>query len=232
MKDSLSPEIRFQPASDQSLLIHFGDKISLATHHKIVKFVALLAAEPILDLLNIHPAYCSVLVKFDALKLHHERVESILQSYCARLGEIELPKPRIKEIPVCYGDERGPDLEEVAKLHGISPEEVVRIHTAARYTVYFLGFVPGFAYLGGLPQEIATPRLSVPRKKVPAGSVAIGGNQTGVYPRETPGGWRLIGRTALQLFDPNVREMSFLEIGDEVRFLPITVEEFLRKRTR
>ena len=207
------------------MLAYFGGQIALATHQRIVKLLRLLAAEPVDGFLNFHPAYCSVLVKFDALKLRHAEVESALRSLCARLGEVELPKPRVREIPVCYGGEYGPDLEEVAKLHATPADEFVRLHAAARYTVYFLGFVPGFAYLGGLPAELATPRLSTPRKKVPAGSVAIGGNQTGVYPRETPGGWRLIGRTALKLFDPSAREMSFLQIGDEVRFVAIAKEE-------
>ena len=227
MKASHQQEIRFQQASDQSLLVHLGDKISLATHHKTVKLVKLLSAEPVEGFKNIHPAYCSVLVKFDAARLTHEQVESVLASCCARLAEMELPEPRVREIPVCYGGELGPDLEEVANLHGISGQEVVRLHSSARYNVCFLGFVPGFAYLGGLPEELATPRLATPRKRVPAGTVAIGGNQTGVYPRETPGGWRLIGRTALKLFDPGLPEMSFLHLGDEVRFVPIGKEEFL-----
>ncbi len=227
MKGTPSAEIRFQPASDQSLLVYLGERISLGTHQRIVKLVKLLAAEPVKGFFNVHPAYCSVLVKFDALKLSHSEVEAVLRFYCARLEEVKLPKPRPREISVCYGGEFGPDLEEVAKIHGISGDEVVRLHSAARYTVYFLGFMPGFAYLGGLPPELTTPRLSNPRKKVPAGSVAIGGNQTGVYPRETPGGWRLIGRTALKLFDANAREMSFLQIGDEVRFVQIAKEKFL-----
>src|SRR5215831_4944187 len=188
MKQTSSLDLRFQPASDQSLLVYFADQISLSTHQKVVKLLRLLAAEPVNGFLNFHPAYCSVLVKFDALRLRHAEVESALRSFCERLGEVELPEPRVREIPVCYGGECGPDLEEVANLHSTSTEEFVRRHSAVRYTVYFLGFVPGFAYLGGLPAELATPRLSTPRRKVPAGSVAIGGNQTGVYPRETPGG--------------------------------------------
>jgi inhibitor of KinA len=227
MKDAPSPGIRFQAASDQSLLLYFGDKISLETHRKILKLIRLISAEPIKGCKNIHPAYCSVLLKFDSLNLTHEQLGSVLRSYCARLEDVELPEPRKRRIPVCYGGELGPDLEEVAKLHSTSSEEVVRLHSVARYNVYFLGFVPGFAYLGGLPEELATPRLPTPRKKVPAGSVAIGGNQTGVYPRETPGGWRLIGRTAVRLFDTNAPEKSFLQIGDEVQFVPIGKEEFL-----
>ena len=125
------------------------------------------------------------------------------------------------QIPIRYGEEFGPDLEGVAKLHGISPEEVVELHSSATYTVYFLGFVPGFAYLGGLPERIATPRLQTPRKHVPRGSLGIAGNQTGVYPCSTPGGWQIIGRTPLEMFRPDRENMSLLSIGDRVRFVPL-----------
>jgi inhibitor of KinA len=130
------------------------------------------------------------------------------------------------EIPVCYGGDFGPDLMELAAMHSIPPDRVVQIHSAASYLVYFIGFVPGFAYLGGLPAELATPRLQTPRKRVPRGSVAIGGTHTGVYPFETPGGWRLIGRTPLEIFDPRSAELSRLRIGDIVRFQPIDEDQF------
>ena len=137
---------------------------------------------------------------------------------------IELPPVRTVEIPVSYGGEYGPDLNDVAALHGLSAHDVVRLHSEAVYTVYFLGFVPGFAYMGGLPEALATPRLPAPRKRVEAGSVGIGGGQTGVYPFPTPGGWRLIGRTPLPMFQAGRENMSLLEIGDQVRFRP-TQEE-------
>jgi inhibitor of KinA len=226
MTHPLPAKFRFQAASDQSLLVYFGEKISLETHQQIVRFLKLLQAEPVLALKNIHPAFCSVLVKFDALKFTHAEIESLLTPYLSRLEEVELPKPRLRKIPVCYGGEFGPDLEELASLRQIPTEEVVRLHSSAEYTVYFLGFVPGFAYLGGLPDQLATPRLSTPRKKVPTGSVAIGGSQTGVYPVSTPGGWRLIGQTPLKLLRPEAQEQTFLAIGDQVRFEPINKEKF------
>jgi len=228
MKDLLPANVWFQPASDRSLLVHFGQGISLDTHREIVSFLKLLEAEPVHAVLNLHPAYCSVLVKFDALQFSHAEVEALLAPYLVRLHEGKLREPRVREIPVCYGGEFGPDLAEVAAIHGISPDEVVRLHSAAAYTAYFLGFVPGFAYLGGLPAELTTPRLQLPRKSVPAGSVAIGGNQTGVYPTATPGGWRLIGKTPVKLFDATATHSSFFEIGDDVRFVAISSEEFTR----
>lgn len=178
--------------------------------------------------LNLQPAYTSVLVKFDPSRTSHSKLETEINQALSRIDEVSLPEPRVREIPVCYGGEFGPDVQALAELHNISTEEVVHLHSSASYAVYFLGFVPGFAYLGGLPERLATPRLATPRKSVPAGSVAIGGNQTGVYPTSTPGGWRLIGKTPLKLFDPSAAHASFFELGDKVRFVPITSDEFVR----
>src|SRR5712664_4827324 len=226
MDTSASEGARFQPASDQSLLITFGAEISLTAHQQVMKLLRLLQSEPVASVRNLHPAYCSLLVKFDGLRISHDEVEAILREYLARLEEVKLPEPRQVEIPVCYGGEYGPDLADVCALHGISPTQAVELHSSATYLVYFLGFVPGFAYLGGLPEALVTPRLATPRRKVPAGSVGIAGNQAGVYPFATPGGWRLLGRTPLRLFQAGRVELSLLSIGDRVRFAPISREQF------
>jgi inhibitor of KinA len=186
----------------------------------------LLEQQPIAGVRNLHPAYCSMLAKFDPLRWTHDKLERELRNYLSRLDKVNLPPSRQVEIPVCYGGEFGPDLEDVAAAHGIATDRVVRLHTSATYLVYFLGFVPGFAYLGELPQELLTPRLPAPRKKVPAGSVGIAGNQTGVYPFETPGGWRLLGRTPLAMFRTDRDGLSLLAIGDRVRFVPVSRERF------
>jgi inhibitor of KinA len=212
---------RFEYASDQSLMVYLGEEIDLPTHYRVLKLLRLLEAEPIASVRNFHPAYCSILVVFDPLTLDHEKLEGILAQYLARLDSVALAEPRTVEIPVHYGGESGPDLVDLAELHNLSPDRVIELHSSASYNVYFVGFVPGFAYLGGLPEELATPRLESPRKRVPKGSVAIGGSHTGVYPFETPGGWRLIGRTPLDIFDPDSAELSRLRIGDRVRFTPI-----------
>ena len=219
-------EARFERASDQSLLIYFGQKITRKTHERVRRFVRLLELEPVTGVRNLHPAYCSVLVKFDALRWRHEELEKRLRKCLERLEEVALPEPRLVEIPVCYGGEYGPDLNEVAALRRITLENVIELHASTTYLVYFLGFVPGFAYLGELPEALVTPRLAAPRKKVPAGSVGIAGNQTGVYPFETPGGWRLLGRTPLAMFRTDREGLSLLSIGDQVRFLPISRERF------
>jgi KipI family sensor histidine kinase inhibitor len=212
---------RFQYASDQSLIVYLGDSIDLDTHHRVLKLLRLLEAEPIPAVRNLHPAYNSMLIVFDPVAQDYAELELILTAYLDRLESISLPAQRTVDIPVSYGGEGGPDLNDVAAFHKMSVERVIELHSSARYVVYFVGFVPGFAYLGGLPPELATPRLESPRKRVPKGSVAIGGTHTGVYPYETPGGWRLIGKTPIEIFDPESAELSRLCIGDLVRFVPV-----------
>jgi inhibitor of KinA len=219
--------VQFQTASDQSLLVYLGQQISLEVHERVMKLLLLLESEPIQGVRNLQPAYSSLLIKFDALRLGHDELQAALRPYLDRLEDVRLPEQREVEIPVCYGGEFGPDLEEVATLHDLTPTQVIELHSAATYVVYFLGFAPGFAYLGGLPETLATPRLNTPRRRVPAGSVGIAGQQTGVYPISTPGGWRLIGRTPLQMFRPDRDPMNLLAIGNRVRFTPVTREQFV-----
>jgi KipI family sensor histidine kinase inhibitor len=226
MPRSAQSTAQFRPASDNSLLIYFDQHISLATHQHVVKLLRLLELQPISGIVNLHPAYCSVLVKFDALRLRHDEVETRLRPYLDRLDEVSLPEPRHREIPVCYGGEYGPDLAEVCETQSLSAQQAIDLHASATYIVYFLGFVPGFAYLGGLHEALVTPRLSTPRRRVPPGSVGIAGHQSGIYPFATPGGWRLIGRTPVAMFRPDRADMSFLSIGDHVHFTPISPERF------
>jgi KipI family sensor histidine kinase inhibitor len=210
--------IRFEYASDQSLMVYLGDEINLETHRRVLKLLRMLETAPIHGIRNLHPAYHSLLIVFDPAELEHSYVQHTISMCAEELDSIALPPPRVVEIPVHYD---GPDLEELAALHQLTTSRVIELHSSAEYVVYFVGFVPGFAYLGGLPEELATPRLETPRKRVPRGSVAIGGSHTGVYPFETPGGWRIIGRTTLEIFDPESAELSRLRIGDRVRFLPV-----------
>jgi len=205
----------FRYASDQSLMVYLGEKIDLDTHRRVLKLLRLLEAEPIPGVRNLHPAYNSILIVIDPVDQEHQNIQHTVATCLDRLDDVHLPEPRTVEIPTVYD---GPDLSGVAEIHGITPERVIELHSQAIYTVYFVGFVPGFAYLGGLPAELATPRLEAPRKRVPKGSVAIGGTHTGVYPVDSPGGWRLIGRTSIEIFDPDSAELSKLRIGDQVRF--------------
>ncbi len=218
--------MHFQYASDQSLLVTLGDRIALETHHRIRKLLKLLEDEPIPEIRNLHPAYCSLLINFNPCLTTHGQLEQALLARIPRIESLLLPPANRVEIPVCYGGEFGPDLPGVAQLHGLTQDEIIRIHSSAIYHVYFLGFVPGFAYLGGLHESIATPRLDSPRKRVEPGSVGIAGQQTGVYPFPTPGGWRVIGRTPIALFHPGRTNMSLLALGDEVRFRAVTPQEY------
>ncbi len=252
MGTTASRGIRFQVASDQALIVYFDppakkngnpkpvganfasalqNQITIEGHKRVRRLLRLLELEPVAGVRNLHPAYCSLLIKFDATKLCHHGLEEVLHEYVERMEKMELPEPRLVEIPVCYGGEFGPDLMDVAELRGLSTEQVIELHSAATYIVYFLGFAPGFAYLGDVAQELATPRLTAPRRSVPIGSVGIAGRQTGVYPIATPGGWRLLGRTPLKMFQPERAEMSLLTIGDRVRFVPISREQFAKLET-
>ena len=226
MRTPMTDGARFQPASDQSLLVYFGQQITLDANQRVRKLLRLLELEPVAGIRNLHPAYCSLLVNFDALKSSHSELETILRGYLDRLEAVRLPEQQKREIPACYGGEFGPDLNEVAALHGMTPAQAIELHASVTYVVYFLGFVPGFAYLGELPEALATPRLATPRRRAPSGSVGIAGNQTGVYPFAMPGGWRLIGRTPIAMFRPDRNNMSFLSIGDRVRFTPISSDRF------
>ena len=218
--------MRFCAASDQSMLIYLGEEIALETHEQVLKLLRLLQKEPPAWLRNIQPAYCSLMVSFDAARVDHSAVESAMREFERRAESLQPPKSRIVEIPVCYHAEFAPDLAEVARIRGLAPKQVIRFHTSRTYHAYFLGFAPGFAYLGDIADEIVTPRLDVPRKSVPVGSVAIAGKQTAVYPFSTPGGWRLIGRTPLTLFKPSRKPMELISVGDQVRFRAISRDEF------
>ena len=211
--------MEIRPASDRSLLVFFSEEISLQAHRQVL---CLLRAFPALPpgILNLHPAYASVIIDFDPRRRTAAEVERLVRERFAASEAVTEIEPRTIEIPVRYGGDFGPDLAEVARHTGLTPERVVELHSAASYLVYFLGFSPGFPYLGGLPPELATPRLPSPRKRVAAGSVAIGGRQTGIYPADSPGGWRIIGRTPLRLFDAEASAPALLRAGDLVRFVP------------
>jgi KipI family sensor histidine kinase inhibitor len=211
--------VTIRPASDRSLLVAFGESISVETHRQVFHLTR--ALEGFRGILNLHPAYASLLVEFDPRLRDHEQIEALVRDRVrGEAARSHGEEARLVEIPVRYGGEFGPDLPDVARHTGLTPERVVELHAGAEYLVYFLGFAPGFAYLGGLPDELATPRLPAPRKRVPAGSVAIGGNQTGMYPIESPGGWRIIGHTDAKLFDPSAAEPVLLRMGDRLRFVP------------
>jgi inhibitor of KinA len=220
--------VRILNASDHSVLVSFGDAIAWEHHQRVASLARVLLGHPVAGLLNVHPSYASVLVTFDPRRTTHEGIRDLLEQCCTNLEPASLPDAPVIEVPVCYGEDFGPDLEYVASYSGLTCDEVIRVHASAEYWVYFLGFSPGFPYLGGMPPAIAAPRLEVPRKTIPAGSVAIGGNQTGIYPVPSAAGWRIIGRTPLSLFSPDRDSPALLSMDDRLRFVPISREEYER----
>jgi len=220
--------VRFCAASDQATLVYLGEEIGLPAHERVLRLLRLLQKDPPDWLRNLQPAYTSLMVTFDPGKIDQGNVEVVLRQFEQRAKTTRRPKPHTVEIPVCYGEEFGPDLEDVADFHGLKSRDVVTLHTSQSYHAYFLGFAPGFAYLGQLPKEIAMPRLEIPRKNVPPGSVGIAGRQTAVYPYATPGGWRLIGRTPVSMFRADRQPMAAISIGDKVNFRAISREDFVK----
>lgn len=224
MDDLFSSALCF-PASDNSLLVQFGKNISVETHSKVALLTKLVLADMPKGFLNVHPAYNSVLISFDPSQTDHSSAEHMMRTL-ARNNPTSPREDRLVIIPTCYKSELGPDLLEVARHCGLTEDEVIQAHSGAEYLVYFLGFTPGFPYLGGMPTKLTTPRLGTPRKHVLAGSVAIGGSQTGIYSVDSPGGWRIIGRTPMKLFDANFDPPTLLRLGDRVRFRAISLAEF------
>lgn len=229
-------ERRRQPeylvAGDCALVVEYGDRIDAAINERVRRLDRRLAGASIPGVIEAVPTYRSLMIIYDPGRIGLERlIEQIRALEDSAVSE-PVPARAPVLIPTVYGGAYGPDLEFVARHNGLTEAEVVRMHSSADYTVYMIGFTPGFPYLGGMPESIATPRLATPRTSVPAGSVGIAGNQTGVYPVESPGGWRLIGRTALNLFDPARENPVLLRPGDPVRFAPITGEELERAQGR
>jgi KipI family sensor histidine kinase inhibitor len=227
----VSRQPSIEAASDHSLLVSFGDRIERSLHERVRALAQSLLATPAHGVVNVHPAYASVLIDFRPLEVPLEDMEEEVRS---RIGQCEMrdaTESRLMEVPVCYGGEFGPDLGAVARHCGLTEDQVIARHAAAEYLVYFLGFSPGFPYLGGMDPALETPRQASPRKSVAAGSVAIGGNQTGIYPLASPGGWRIIGRTPLRLFDARRRPPELLRMGDSVRFRAIAASEFAAHAT-
>jgi len=220
------------PASDSSLLVVFGKEISPALHERVIALFRALQAWNDPRLRNLHPGYASLLIDFDPLQLTHDELSSVVQQMAPAGDFVDDGRANVITIPVCYEVEFGPDLADVAQHAGLSSEEVVRLHSSPTYLVYFLGFTPGFVYLGGLPDILHMPRLATPRPSIAGGSVGIAGRQTGIYPFDSPGGWRLIGRTPLRMFDPEAKSPTRLQPGDRIKFSAIDRTSFEEMRRR
>ena len=219
-------EPRLLPAGDQAILIEFGAEINPTMNRLVHACTQKAKKNMIPGIRELIPAYCTILVYYDPFILSFSDTISWIREMISRGVSVPESPATVKEVPVVYGGEYGPDISFVAEHNRISVPEVIRYHTKGNYLVYLLSFSPGFAAMGIVPKEIQAPRLPSPRIKVPAGSVGIGGLQTGVYPVESPGGWRLIGRSPLRLFDLDKNPPTYLQAGDYVHFYPISEEEF------
>lgn len=222
-------EIKLLAAGEQGLVVEFGSVISPEINTAVRQLSQRMADAKTEGIVEIVPTYRSVMVWFDPLQITRQAVAERVRLLLEQV-EIQTGRPasgRIVQVPVCYGGDFGPDLEFVAQHNHLSVEEVIAIHTSKPYLIYMLGFTPGFPYLGGMSETIATPRLKQPRVAIAAGSVGIAGSQTGVYPVESPGGWRLIGRTPLKVFEPESPTPFLFAAGDCLQFEPISAEEFL-----
>lgn len=228
-------DVCMEPLGEQAIIIRFGTVISQETHEQVRRFAAWMDQHPIPGMIEYVPAYTTVTIFYDPFEIAetdgyrsspYELVKQLVSDALARSADILPAAGKTVEIPVLYGGELGPDLAEVAAYHQISEEEVIRIHAEGRYQVFMIGFAPGFPYIGGMSEKIATPRKKSPRLRIPKGSVGIAGKQTGIYPLETPGGWQIIGRTPVSLFRPDRNPPSLLQAGDFVRFVPISKEAY------
>ncbi len=215
---------------DRAVLVELGEGIHPKINQKVRALYTGLATLGINGIKDLVPSYRSLMVVFNPRVIALDSLKSQLNETWNSLDDTQQPDPRIVEIPVVYGDQYGPDLEWIADYHNITPQEAIRIHTRPVYQVYLIGFMPGYPYLGEVPDEIVTPRRKTPRTHVPAGSVGIAQRQTGIYPVASPGGWQIIGRTPVQLFDPQAQPPCFIEMGDRVKFYAITEKELIEWR--
>lgn len=219
--------MKFLKAGDSALIIELGNEISPIINYnlkKITDYLDSLNHKAIKDLL---PTYRSIIVYYDPMMISFDELKEMVEKNCAADDSQMLSlKKEIIEVPVLYGGEYGPDIENIASHNNLTIEEVINIHTSGEYLVYMLGFTPGFPYLGGMDKRIATPRLTTPRTKIPAGSVGIAGEQTGLYPIESPGGWQLLGRTPLNFFDSAKENPFIVAAGQYIKFKAITEEEY------
>ncbi|HEX7125597.1 MAG TPA: 5-oxoprolinase subunit PxpB [Thermodesulfobacteriota bacterium] len=222
---------RIRAAGDRAIVVEFGETIDPAISAMVTRLDARLAALRPAGLVETVPTYRSLMVHHDPVAGDPEALAATLERLAVEAAREPRASPngarvgRLVEVPVVYGGDEGPDMAYVCERTGLSPEEVVRRHTAPTYVVYMLGFLPGYPYLGGLDPSLAVPRLATPRLRIPGGSVGIGGQQTGIYTLESPGGWAIIGRTSLTLFDPLREEPCLILAGDRVRFVAVARQE-------
>lgn len=216
---------RYRPMGDRSLLVELGDDVNLEVNRQVRCFYLSMKTRQIKGIVDLMPGYRSLLVVFDPLTLSSDTLRKRIADLIDAMDPAELPEPKTHRVPVVCGDEYGPDLDWVASYHHTTPEEIVRRLTDTVYHIYMIGFMPGFAYMGELPENLVTPRRAVPRTAVPRGSLGIAEKQAGIYPVKSPGGWQILGFTPVKLFDYSRHPPAMLSAGDRVQFHSISREE-------
>lgn len=220
-------ETKYLLAGDKAIVVEFGDIIDEDINRKVINLMKSIESSSLIDsIYEMIPTYRSLMIIYNPLKITFNDLINSVKNIECNLKILDKREKNIIKIPVLYGNDCGPDIDTVAKHNRLSIEDVIRLHSEAEYLVYMLGFTPGFTYLGGMNSKLETPRLDNPRVKIPEGSVGIAGKQTGVYPIESPGGWQLIGRTPIKLYNPKRENPILLKAGDYVKFIPITKDEF------
>jgi len=225
---SISPGCRIVPAGDATFLVEFEPRIDPVVNRRAIGLAVALNDAAIAGVRDIVPTFHSVAVFFDPVRTDVANLMKRIEREAGLWADVETDSPAPIQVPVCYGGDCGPDLADVALLAGMSQEEVAAVHSAVVYRVFMLGFLPGFAYMAVVDPRIAAPRRANPRLRVPKGSVGIAGQQTGIYPSDTPGGWRLIGRTPVEPFNITRPSPFLFKAGDYVQFVPIERTEFER----
>ena len=222
--------MKIYPVGDIALSVDFGNVIEEKTNDKVMELEKAMQKAQIPGILEMVPSYRALMVQYDPMLISYQQLtERIIElNQTLQAGSSVQSKKLIRLIPCCYGGEYGEDLKGMETITGFSQEEIIRIHAGMDYKIYMLGFLPGFVYLGGMDERIAAPRLDTPRIAIPAGSVGIGGKQTGVYPIASPGGWRLIGTTPVKFYDPTAEEPILCKAGEYIRFVPVTPEEYVK----
>ncbi len=232
----LSLSYQIYPLGESAITIEFGKKIDAGINNIVLSLFHYLQEKKITGVTDIIPAYSSLSVIYDAILIRAQPgissaflfIKQQIEKAVAECDGVATTNTGILEIPVCYDVSFGMDLDELAQQKNMSTDAVIQMHCSKTYRVYMIGFLPGFAYMGSVDESIATPRRAQPRTRVPAGSVGIAGEQTGIYPLDSPGGWNIIGRTPVKMFDAKRDNPVLLKPGDEVRFVAVDMEEFLR----
>ncbi len=217
--------MRFLAAGDTAVVVEFGERIDRVVSDRVLRLSALVRAANLPGVVETVPTVRSLMVHYDPLATTGANLNAALENLLDS-SRCEAQPVKLWRIPACYAASHAPDLAEVAQRTGLSAAEVVRLHSGTRFHIYMIGFVPGFPYMGDLPEPLVLPRRADPRIRVPAGSIAIATNMTGIYPLESPGGWHLIGATPIRLFDLRRPRPALFSAGDAVRFEPIAVSEF------